>query len=267
MRVFLLALLLSSSTYCTEYALLSIPKAGTHLGINLFKELTGEEPYFYFPKDVGNPYDVVKFPPHSMDIPSHFAGLLAERPDLSLNMHFNLAYLLQYDPHPNRVHFVLLRDLRDVAVSTVFFCDHLIREQIGEKASFEDKLAYVLHAMGPLFQRSVYNLSMEAKAAFHWIQKPGVIVIRFEDLVGENGGGNDGSQSACILSVASALGMELTPEELDRIKDRIWGGTRTFRKGQIGAWKSHFSKKNIRLFKRQLGQDLIRLGYEKDMNW
>jgi hypothetical protein len=264
---FFLIFFVSTSVYCTEYVLLSIPKAGTHLGINLFKELTGEEPYFYFPANVGNTYDAVKFPPHSTEIPSHFASLLTETPHLPLNMHFNLAYLLAYDPLPHRIHFVMLRDLRDVAVSTVFYCDHLIKEQMGEQASFEDKLAYVIHGMGPIFHRSVYNLSMEAKAAFQWMQKPGVIVIRFEDLVGQNGGGNDAAQTACILNVASALGMELTLEELDRIKEKIWGGTLTFRKGQIGAWKSHFSKKNIRLFKRLLGQDLIQLGYEKDFNW
>jgi hypothetical protein len=182
-------------------------------------------------------------------------------------MHFNLAYLLQYDPCPHRIYFVLLRDLRDVAVSTVFFCDHLIREQMGDQASFEDKLSYVIQSVGPLFQHSVYNLSQEAKAAHEWMHKPGVVVIRFEDLVGQKGGGSDVAQEACILNVASTLGMELTAEDLDRIKENIWGGTYTFRKGQIGSWRTHFSKKNIRLFKRILGQDLIRLGYEKDMNW
>lgn len=267
MKNLFLAFLISGSLYSTEYVLMTIPKAGTFLGIKLLKEITGEKPKFYFPKDVGNQFDAVKFPPHSIAVPWHFMTLLTETPQLNLVMHFNLAYLLQFDPCPHRVHFVLLRDLRDVAVSTVFFCDQLIKSQLGEDASFDDKLTYVIKGLGPLFHNSVYNLNKEAKTAYEWMQKPGVIAIRFEDLVGSNGGGSDLAQEACILNTASALGIELSPEALERIKTNLWGGTPTFRQGQIGSWRSYFSQKNISLFKRQLGQDLILLGYEQDMHW
>jgi hypothetical protein len=41
----------------------------------------------------------------------------------------------------------------------------------------------------------------------------------------------------------------------------------TFRSGKIGDWRSHFSAEHIRLFKEVAGDLLIRLGYERDLNW
>jgi hypothetical protein len=41
----------------------------------------------------------------------------------------------------------------------------------------------------------------------------------------------------------------------------------TFRKGQPGNWKEHFTDANKKLFKEVTGDLLIRLGCEKDMNW
>lgn len=41
----------------------------------------------------------------------------------------------------------------------------------------------------------------------------------------------------------------------------------TFRKGQTGGWKKHFTSDQKKLFKKVAGQLLIDLGYEKDFNW
>lgn len=40
-----------------------------------------------------------------------------------------------------------------------------------------------------------------------------------------------------------------------------------FRKGIAGDWKNHFNQEHIDLFKEQWGDLLIKLGYEKDINW
>ena len=41
----------------------------------------------------------------------------------------------------------------------------------------------------------------------------------------------------------------------------------TFRKGQPGNWRQHFSEANKALFKEQAGDLLLRLGYETDNDW
>ena len=40
-----------------------------------------------------------------------------------------------------------------------------------------------------------------------------------------------------------------------------------FRSGKIGSWEDEFTSKNKNTFKKNLGNTLIKLGYEKDLNW
>jgi hypothetical protein len=41
----------------------------------------------------------------------------------------------------------------------------------------------------------------------------------------------------------------------------------TFRKGQPGNWREHFTEANKALFKEKTGDLLIRLGYEVSREW
>lgn len=45
------------------------------------------------------------------------------------------------------------------------------------------------------------------------------------------------------------------------------GGGANFRGGRTGDWRSHFSEMDVELVKERAGEQLIRLGYEKDMDW
>ena len=40
-----------------------------------------------------------------------------------------------------------------------------------------------------------------------------------------------------------------------------------FRSGKIGSWKDEFTSSNKNTFKKKLGNTLIKLGYEKNLNW
>ena len=44
-------------------------------------------------------------------------------------------------------------------------------------------------------------------------------------------------------------------------------GNRTFRLGQIGAWRYEFNAQQKALFKEIAGQLVVDLGYEKDLDW
>ena len=46
-----------------------------------------------------------------------------------------------------------------------------------------------------------------------------------------------------------------------------WALSSNFRSGRIGGWKEEFDSSNIDKFKKQCGDALIKLGYEKDLNW
>lgn len=96
-----------------------------------------------------------------------------------------------------------------------------------------------------------------------------IYFLRFENLVGKAGGGSNEKQLETVFEVAQFLNMSLPPtvEEAEQFAANFYGGTRTFRTGQIGNWKTHFSDRHKSLYKARYNDHLIRLGYEVDGNW
>lgn len=90
---------------------------------------------------------------------------------------------------------------------------------------------------------------------------------RFENLVGFQGGGEFYRQVIEIMKLAAFLEIPISPDFAEGIAVNVFGGTRTFRQGQIGAWKNHFSSSHKKAFKFGYTQLLIELGYEKNHDW
>ena len=123
-----------------------------------------------------------------------------------------------------------------------------------------------------------------------WAYDQRVGSIRFEDLIGEQGGGGKKAQYEVIKKVAQHLGIRvdkklfkskyfkfnklekleigyLNKKMLQKIENKLFGGTYTFRKGQIGEWQEYFTDYHKTIFKKVGGQLLIDLGYENDLRW
>ena len=92
---------------------------------------------------------------------------------------------------------------------------------------------------------------------------PAVHVVRYEDLVGERGGGDRGRQVSNIKAVCEHLGIECSdPEELGR---RIYDeSSPTFRAGRIGEHRSELTAEQRALFERLHGDVVEQFGYERD---
>lgn len=248
-----------------KFMMMSIPKSGTHLISKLIAKFTanpgvslqcfygGRSAYFGQSTGVSKDQFLNVFPRNQNEV---------------FFSHFNYSYLLNdlYAQDNSYVRIAQIRDLRDVCVSIVHFITPLIENEVGRKASFEKKLSFVINGMGFL-KNSVYNVEKNARAAIEVIKQGDAIVCRFEELCGVNGGGSSVQQQKIILSIANGLGVTLNDQQLTEIQSSLWGGTATFRSGQIGSWKKHFTKKNKSEFKKKLGYLLIQLGYEKNMSW
>lgn len=65
-----------------------------------------------------------------------------------------------------------------------------------------------------------------------WIDRPGVEVIRFEDIVGPLGGGSTERQRVVFDTLSRLTGRHFDPE---RIGAKLYGRSPTFRKGKIGS--------------------------------
>ena len=97
---------------------------------------------------------------------------------------------------------------------------------------------------------------------------PGVLVVRFEDLVGEAGGGSRDVQDATVEAVARHVGRPLDPARVRAVADRVWSDkSSTFRLGRVGGWREHLTADHVLLFKQVAGEQLVAFGYESGRDW
>ncbi|MCH9632837.1 MAG: hypothetical protein S4CHLAM6_11800 [Chlamydiae bacterium] len=238
------------------FRLLTVPKSGTHLIEKILKKLG---------------YNKCG-PPHHIYY------------DKRLNFR-------QLDP--NIGYIASVRDPRDIMVSIVYFIDSLFRSNLRgvhtpeflvtrnktflvrwlNETTFDEKLKSVINQEGDKIGVNMYWLLRkqleEAKRLMSIKPLPkNIIVVRFEDLVGVKGGGEQKKQATAINKIANHLNIKLSDEKTTEIADQIWGNTPTFRKGKIGQWKEAFKREHLEAFKaNQWTKFLLAFGYETDPNW
>jgi hypothetical protein len=101
---------------------------------------------------------------------------------------------------------------------------------------------------------------------------PNYTEVRYEDLLerpNEEVGrlarflGADTSEKAVQQAVGSA-----SFEKLSKGRERGQEDTASFyRKGVAGDWNNHFTERDRQIYKEEAGELLIRLGYERDLDW
>lgn len=136
----------------------------------------------------------------------------------------------------------IVRDPRDIIVS---FAHWIIKrpDYYAHKAfsnmSLEERM---LNLITGFESKDFYHESFATvlDRSFGWITRPeNVLVIRFEDLVGEHGGGTIESQHRAISDVLKWIGCDVV--ETNSIATELFGDTPTFRKGKIGGWEDEFT--------------------------
>lgn len=167
---------------------------------------------------------------------------------------------------------LVLRDPRDVVVShaqyvantpnhflfasyqTLSEAERIMKSIVGvERTSPDDPM--------------LMNIHERCSSVLPWASQSFNYTTYFERLVGPEGGGSRDAQVDELRSIAQHLGIRCSPRQIERIAERIFGGTSTFRKGIIGGWRDHFSTEHKRIFKELARQVLIELGYEQDDCW
>lgn len=168
----------------------------------------------------------------------------------------------------NVVPIVGIRDPRDVCVSTVYYFKLLLDQMVGPSASFNDRLSFVINYTGTGQLSQNFSPFYFFVQAIHIMETLNPLVIRFEHLVGPKGGGTLSHQLYQIYQIAQGLNIPMDDAKGLRIGNQLFGGTMTFREGQIGSWRKEFTQEHIAQFKASaLEPILIRLGYEADDNW
>lgn len=247
----------------------AIPKTGSHLLIQVLLGLTEIGPFV-------NP----GFPPVNrfegntrLELDERIKEINRMRPG-----EIRYGYAGCWEPYisaitaPGRASVFIFRDPRDQLVSHVFYATeihtgHGMHEYYNnELKTMEERLNVAIEGCtipGLILPtiRERYEENLE------WFSQENVLCIRFEDLILESENAIDR-----LLDYIQRFGVEFSvprSQAITIIKNSIQPKkSGTFRKGQPGNWKEHFTAENKRRFKAVAGDLLTRLEYEEnDQDW
>lgn len=167
--------------------------------------------------------------------------------------------------------YFILRDLRDVVVSHVFYVteknsQHVHHEYYSQVLSTFDERLKVSIEGRPELDIPFPDIAARFEPYKPWLERPEVLVLRYEDFIIDSmkavgkvfdhavarGFRCEGSRDEAVLDLVTSINPHESP---------------TFRSGKVGGWKEYFTPQHKALFKQVAGDLLITLGYEKDMDW
>lgn len=162
----------------------------------------------------------------------------------------------------------MVRDPRDVVVSQAHYIlgqrRHRNHELFRSQKSFRDcvSLSIVGHPDTNLLSIG------ETLRRFEGWMRDGVLVVRFEDLVGSQGQGNDTRQREALKTIYNHIGLELDAQTLSHLAFKTFSNrSPTFKNGVAGRWKDDFDDELKEQFKESAAEAIVRYGYESDDKW
>ncbi len=155
----------------------------------------------------------------------------------------------------------LIRDPHDIVVSQAHYVakrtDHRAHELFADLPDLKERIRAAItgdpaHRLASIGERLDYFAG--------WLD--GLLVVRFEDLVGEAGGGGAEAQRVAVASIYRHLGMPVDERLLRSIcVDLYSADSPTFRRGVIGGWRRSFDDELVTLLDEVVGDRSLPYGY------
>ncbi len=246
----------------------AMPKSGSHLLSQVLQGLARIGPFV----DPGLP-PVTRFEDNA-NLPQAAvqANLARMRPgDVAYGyLHAKEPYLSMVTRSSWATIFVY-RDPRDVIVSHVFYAtdlhpDHGMHRYYTEAlSSMEERInAAIRGVTEPGSELS--GIADKYQSYLDWLDQPRVLCLSFEELLQNRPAALDR-----ILDHLEAHGYSPRaprPQALETLSRSIQPErSGTFRRGEAGGWREHFTPANKSVFKEYAGELLVRLGYEDSQAW
>lgn len=246
----------------------AMPKSGSHLIIQVLQGLTQLGPFV-------NP----GFPPVNRDEANRKLPDEAVLDNILRLRHGDIGYgyLQARQPfidtltRPGIASVFVYRDPRDVIVSHVFYATEMY-EGHGMHNYYTEVLGSMEERINAAIQ-GVEGYGAELSSVrekylnyLGWLDTPGVLCLRFEALIQDQ----DWAMGSLLDYLESRGFRPSSPrlEAVNTLKAAIAPRkSGTYRKGQPGNWREHFTPANKTLFKEVAGDILIQLDYERDNNW
>ena len=169
---------------------------------------------------------------------------------------------------------LMLRDPRDVVVSAHHYVakmeSHDLHRRFTEAYRTPDErmMATITGFTADEYGRGQESIGARLERYVPWLSTPGVLIVRFEDLIGEAGGGTRAAQERAVADVAAHVGRSLDPAAAAAVARAVWSDkSSTFREGRVGGWREHLTPAHVEAFKEVAGRQLVELGYESGLDW
>ncbi|WP_411845348.1 sulfotransferase domain-containing protein [Roseibacillus persicicus] len=231
--------------------LVSLPKSGTHL----LERAICLWPQYYRPiKPTIRKRNLEKYG----GVEKIIAGIKPSQVIVS-HLKFDEVVAKSIEKESLRTIFIC-RDLRDVVVS---FAHHVTSLKTHSQRDFfvgKSLKEKILHSMtGEENRKSIFELFRSYQG---WLDSS-AFVIRFEDLVGSSGGGNQDNQRVVLEKLWNHLGLPREEDKRGKIADAIFSkASPTYRSGKLGGWQDVFDDEIRETFERH-GEGLLeRFGYK-----
>jgi hypothetical protein len=164
----------------------------------------------------------------------------------------------------------IIRDPRDVAVSHMHYLkkqvQHPLHREYTKLPSDRERLLISIRG-GKLGRKNLQPLDQRYRRFLSWELDDNTVLVKFEDLVGSRGGGSAVAQRHTIEQIAAHLSLSVDQHRISTVQDNLFGSTNTFRRGQVGSWRSELPDEHRRAVKSVAGDLLIELGYEDGTDW
>lgn len=232
----------------------SLPKSGTHLLESLFFQLPlmrhcGKRTLKI---EIQNPVET-KLP---------IISSLKKGQFLLSHMQFHKALI--NNASENNIKIIqLIRDPRDVLLSHLNYIEKMDKTQKSHKFITQyntrfDKLKAMVEG-----KKDILEPFTEVLDKFKpWIDQPDVLSIKFEHLIGPNGGGDKNLQVDAVKNIAEFISVDIKDDELESICNSIFSSkSSTFNKGKIGNWKNILSLEESVWLNDRIEDKIIEYGY------
>ena len=172
---------------------------------------------------------------------------------------FDAAYPELLERQGVRTLFVI-RDPRDIAVSLAHYIegrgDHPLHFVYSSRPDERSRIELAI--LGDADVRPPAPSLESLLAGFAGWLESGALVVRFEELIGERGGGEGAAQARAVTDIYSYLGLEPSTGLAEQLFSTA---SPTFRTGQIGQWRERFDPELEALFQREAGGWMEVYGY------
>lgn len=156
----------------------------------------------------------------------------------------------------------MVRDPRAILVSRLHYIlglrRHRLHAFLAEGFATDEERYHALidgHVVAPAFP----SLNDMLAGFLPWAPAADVVTIRFEDLVGEPGGGTAEAKRNALARIAAHCG--LASDKLDAMVTSATKATPTLRKGKIDAWRDELPPAIAARIERDCGALLEGFGY------